>query len=233
MSSEEDRGAIDRFVAGAAVDANALAAAITANAVDRTVVVEALLKGLEDPEPLVRRRTALRIAGMPEIDNRLAARLAVTALSDDDDGCRHGAAAALRSHALPVPGERTQPATSFSGRRPLLLLRAAALRSAASGLELTARYREDAPDLATELVEAHGGDAQAELRGLPRSFAGTRPVLRARVAPPPEPLTPIGRAANPVSADGAVTIRIPLDGASLDKLVEWLMAGVDLVVPDD
>lgn len=233
MTSDEDRRAIDRFIAGAPVRSDALANAIAAKAVDRSIVVEALLEGLHDAEPVVRRRTALRIGRMPEADARLAARLTVLAGSDDDAACREASAAALRAHGLAVPGEAAQPARAprrFA--RPSLLLRAWAVRSAAGGLEVAARYVEDAPNLDAHLLEASRGEARLELQGLPADFAGTRPVLRARVAPAPRPLTPVGRAAIPVSADGRVTISIPLDDTSFDELADWLTGGVDLVVPD-
>ena len=233
MSTEDDRAAIERFVAGAPVEADALAAAITAKAVDRTVVVEALLKGLGDPDPVIRLRTAFRIARMPEVDLRVTATLTLTAASDADAGCRDAASAALRRHELPVPGERAEDAGTSARARPRLLLRAWAVRSAAGGVDLAARYREHAPNLDAQLLEAPGGHARVELRGLPPAFAGTRPLLRARVVPAPEPLTPVGRAAHPVSADGEVTIEIPLEGASLDELADWLTAGADLTVPDE
>ena len=46
MSAADDRRAVDRFVAGLDVEEDALATAIVGMAVDRTVIVEALLKAL-------------------------------------------------------------------------------------------------------------------------------------------------------------------------------------------
>lgn len=230
MSVEDDRRALDRFVAGLPVDPDALAIAITAKAVDRTIVVDALLKGLADPTAAVRRRTALRIGRMPEADPRLAARLGVLADADDDPGTREASAASLRAHGLPVPGEGEDAAASSGAHAPWVLLRASVARSATRRIEVAARYASDAPQLDGDLVEDPGG-ARADLRGLPPEFAGTRPALRAARAP--GPLTAIGTAEAPVSPDGSVTIRIPLEDTSFDDLVDWVASGVDLVVPAD
>jgi hypothetical protein len=235
MSEDEDRRAIDRLVAGLPVEPDALATAITGKAVDRTVVVEALLKGLDDPEAVVRRRTARRVGRMADVAPRLAARLTVLAGSDEDDRSREASAAALRAHGLPVPGEPERDGPKSASAFPVavgLLLRASVSRSVRHRFALAPLYTTDAPQLEVKVHEEHG-ELRLELSGLPPAFVATRPVLRARVAPAPEPLKPIGHAVGPVSAEGRVTIRVPLEGASLDDLTDWLTSGADLVVPGD
>lgn len=245
--TSEDRKAIDRFVAGLPVDADALATAIAGKALDRAVVIEALAKGLADEAAVVRRRTALRIGRMPELAPRLAARLTVLAGSDDDVRAREAGAAALRAHGLPAPGEsdpardRPEPTRGPVSRLAAqLLLRASVSRSgqrapdglALHGIELAARYRADAPQLDARLFEEADG-VRVDLSGLPGEFAGTCPELRAALTPAPDPLTPVGRCEQPVSADGRVTIRVRLSGASHDDLAGWLLRGIDLVVAED
>lgn len=233
-SDEDDRRALERYVAGVPVDPEALARAVTARAVDRTIVVEALLRGLDRDEPLLRRRMATRIAEMPHLDERVAARLRVLAGLDDDPGVREAAAEALRRHGVAAPGEVVVTSSAPAERTPLLAslrLRALVVRSAVAPVTLEARYREDAPDLSGRVVgDGHGG-AIVELHALPDDLVGTRPLLRARRAPLPEPLAEIMRASDPVSAAGDVTFAVAASVASFDELVGWLVAGSDLLVP--
>src|SRR3954463_13197420 len=97
-AKDDDDRAIDRFVAGAPVDADALAMAITAKATDRAVVVEALLKNLASDEAIVRVRAAERVARMPDVAPAVAARLRELAVNDAHPGAREACAAALRAH---------------------------------------------------------------------------------------------------------------------------------------
>jgi hypothetical protein len=235
MSTEDDRRALEAYVAGVPVDPAVLARAVTARAIDRTIVVEALLRGLHRDEPLLRRRMATRIARMPHLDERVAARLKVLAGLDDDLEVREAAAEALRRHRVPVPGDPV-PRERAPARRPFLValgLRALVVRSAVAPITVQARYSEDAPDLTGRVMDDGHGGAVVQLAGLPEAFTGTRPVLRARRDPLPHPLAEIARASNPVSPDGRLTVAVPASVATFDELTGWMAAGTDLVVPDE
>lgn len=233
MSADDDRRAIERFVAGLPVEADALTTAITAKAVDRTVVIEALLKGLASSESVVRRRAAQRVARMPDVAPRVAARLTLLAGTDDDERSREASAAALRAHGVPVPGEAPtgEVAPARASLAGVLRLKALVTRAPYAPITLVARYREDAPDLLGQLKD-EVGNVRLELSGLPQAFAGTRPALRTRREAGSGPLVPIAWAEMPVSTGGDVTLSIPLEGASVDDLVDWLANGLDLVIPD-
>src|SRR5690349_12283817 len=98
MSADDDRRALQRFVAGVDVEADALATAITAQALDHVIVDEALLHGLSSADAVVRRRTARRITRMVDVGDAVAERLAILAGTDPDEPTREGATAALRAH---------------------------------------------------------------------------------------------------------------------------------------
>jgi hypothetical protein len=239
MSAEDDRRVTDRFVAGLSVDADELAEAIAARAIDRAVVVEVVLKGLEDDHPAIRRRTATRIARMPDLDPSVAARLTVLAGTDPDSDVREAGTAALRAHGLQVPGEAA-PASAPAARSWLhrsfasaLLLTASVARSGDVPIEVEARYDEDAPEIEVVHWSATAGELRLELVGLPANLVGTEPVLRGRVVPAPAPLTPLGEATAPVSKDGRVTIRVPLDVVSMAEVTIRLSRESDLALPDD
>ena len=231
MSRDEERRALERFVAGLPVDADALATAITTKAVDRAIVVEALLNGLAHPEPAVRRRAARRIASMRDLDERVAARLAVLVETDEDERSREAIAAALRKHRLEVPGEA---AAKPPARAPLALLRLKPSRTRSSraqpGIALVAAPRKDAPEFLARVHDEGEGRLRFELTDLPEPFEGTRPVLRARTEPGAGELTPIARASTPVT-DGAVTIIARLERPPAD-VDTWLDHGVDVVGDD-
>lgn len=233
MSSDADRAALERFVAGLAVDPDVLARAITAHAVERTVVVEALLEGLTAPEPVVRLRFARRIARMPDLDRRVGARLTMVAGTDADDRVRAAATGTLRAHGLPVPGQPVADETGARTARPsrsidtALRLRASAIRGT-KGVEIEALFIEDAPALAGELHDLEG-QAQLVLRGLPAAFVGTRMTLRVAFLPG-SALSPIARADMSVSAEGESSIDVPLESGSVDDVVEWLLNDAELVV---
>lgn len=227
MSTEDDRRAIERFVAGAPVDAATLATAITARAVDREIVVEALLKGLASPEAVVRRRAAERAARLPDLAPRVAARLEVLAVHDEDGRTREASAIALRTHAGDDPAAR-EP----EPQRPrfVLGLKVATLRS--TGLQgIVPSPLTSAPDLRVTIRE-EDGDIWLDLTGLPAAFAGTRPILRVARDPGSGPRE-VAQAEAPVSPDGTGRIRIPRETASLDELLAWMSNRAQLVVPDE
>lgn len=229
MSSEEDRRALERFVAGLPVEADALAHGITARAVERSIVVEAVVNGLSDADPVARRRLAQRTARMPELDPRIASRLAVLAGVDDDEQVREASAEALRVHGLELPSE---PAAGTAGARLprdlVLRLRVSFVRSEAPPV-VRAEDPDEAPGLLGRLHLEATGAARLELTRLPPAFVGTTPTLRATGWAGP---IDVGRADGPVSADAAVTIRIPATAATIDDLVDRLVAGAELLLPE-
>jgi hypothetical protein len=223
--SEDHRRALQRFVAGLDVDADALAAAITARALEETVVDEALLQNLGSDEAVVQRRAARRIARMDAVGPRVAARLAVIAGTQPDETTRAAAAEALRAHGLPVPGE-TEPTATPGRRRTVLTALRLELRGVRAGkpeVAIGPLLTSHAPYLGGRLRSVAGA-ARVELAGLPAAFTGTYPAL---VVDGEE----IARAAAPVSADGAVVIDIELAAGSFEELERRLRV-FDLVVHD-
>ena len=242
MSQDERRAALERYVAGLQVDDDTLAHAVAESAVERAVVVEAILKGLNAPDPGVRRRIARRTRRMRQLDPAVGARLAVLVDQDADLRVRSACAEALHAHGLPVPGEPQRPeaeraprAARVPWRLPVLALRAYVVNS------------DDAPPLSFEplFASAQAGDGlegdlhddgpagvRVELRGLPSAYAGVQPVLRA-VREAGGPLVSLARAEAPVSDGGMATFRIPLSDGTPDDVRGWCLLGVDLVVPAD
>lgn len=211
-------------MAGLPVDEDALAKAVTAKALDRTIVIEALLQGLDSPEPVVRRRAAERVTRMPYAAPQVAARLNYLAIEDADAGVRNASAEALRAH-----GHGIEAAAEDRPRLRVLLLRLSVARSG-EGPTLRLRYPAEAPLFRASLDLTAPGEARLELSGLPADFTGTRPLLRA-ARQPGGPLEPLARAEQPVSDHGEMTLRIPLEGTSPAELEERLGNGVDLAVP--
>lgn len=205
--SEQDRHALQRFVAGLDVDADALATAITARALDATIVDEALLRTLADPETVVRRRAARRIARMDSLAPEVAAVLRQLAATDPDADTRASAEAALASHA-PPPAVAADP----SRPRALALLRLAAIRSRAED-ELYAFepvLHDEAP-YADALLRVEGGAVVLVLAGLPTPFTGTLPAVVAGGEV-------LARATFPVTAEGQVTIAFAPEAGTLAAL---------------
>jgi hypothetical protein len=235
MSTDDDR-AIDRFVAGAPVDADELATAITAKAVDRAIVVEALLKNLASDEPVVRRRAAERVARLPDLPDQIAARLTEMAVNDGHARAREACAAALVAHGRPVPGA-PRPAEPTSAAEPrrwslrVLITAARPARGADFEATIGPRYEEDAPRLRGRLYDSPAG-ARLELTGLPQEFAGTRPEIRAQRARG-QAFETIARADAPVTPGGTVTMTVvAIEDATVEDVADWLSVG-QLVVPLD
>lgn len=103
MSSADDRQ-LARFVAGLPADDRALANAIAARALDRAIVVDVLLDTLAGPIAATRLTAARRVARMSGVAPRVAARLRIMALADDDDRVRAACRAALAAHGLALLG---------------------------------------------------------------------------------------------------------------------------------
>jgi hypothetical protein len=236
VSSDEDRQALERFVAGLPVDPDVLARAVTARAAERTVVIDALLRALAAPEPVARHRVARRAARMAELDPRLAHALTGVAAADPDARVRAACVEALREHGLPVPGE--SPSQPVLARRPWRVRLELNLQGTARGksdparvLKIVVTYKEDAPGFAATLREDGPDGLRVELAGLPPAFAGTRPMLRGATETG-LPLTPIAAAAEPVSTEGDVTITIPASVGTFDQVARLLRNQADLVVLD-
>lgn len=198
-STDRDR-AVDRFVAGLDVDDEELATAVAARAVDATIVIEALLLGLQDDSPVVRIRSAKRVGRLIELPSRLEARLRQLAVSDADRRVRDGADAALHAHGKSLDGSRDPaqvatrrgsrvPAEVAAGRVsasrlgfPLLWFKPRITRGrpAVRGpqerrviLTFFARDRAEIPAMRVQLI-AEGGALHLELIRVPEAYVGCR-----------------------------------------------------------
>lgn len=232
MTDDDDRRALERAVAGVPVSADDLADALTQRAFDRTVVVEALLLGLDDPDPATRWEIARRTARLVDLDPLVGARLAVMTDQDVDERVREAAADGLRAHGLTVPGEDSGPQAAPARGRTLgavLRLRLAGDR-AEGGLELVSELAES-EGLSGVLSADGAGGAVLALDGLPDALIGR--VLLLRVASEANgPRFPIATAAQPVTEDGGVVFRVPADVVPFYELIERMADGVDLAVPE-
>ena len=239
MSAAADRRALDRFVAGLDVDEDALATAIVGKAVDRTVVVEALLKALASPQPALAVLGAQRIARMPDVAKPVAAQLTLIAAGEDegDERVRTACAAALRAHGLPVPGDDGKRGNPLDPKPvPVfarLMLRALMMRSEQPIVSLEPVYSEDAPHVRGELSEDEDDVLHVKLTGLPPEFHGRRLELSVRRDVDARELTTIATAQARVSPDGAVAIRIEPELGSVADIRRWLAAGIELVASED
>lgn len=242
MNRDDDDRSIDRFVAGLPVDEDALADAITARGIERTIVVEALVGALESTEATARLRAAERVARMEDVAEPVARALTRIAGGDVDLDVRAAAAAALRTHGEPVPGE---PMPSHATRRPTeaaVARRASRLsvafqhmamrsgESAAPLLLLLPIDRAKAPARGSARLD-DAGSWSVTLSGLAGEFAGTRPLLWV----PGEDGLPfhLGTAADPVTSGGSVTIVIGPEAGSASDVQRLLSGRVELHAPDD
>lgn len=232
MSGIDPSRAIDRFVVGLPTDPDELAQAIAERAIDRTTVVESLLRSLADPEGAVRLRAAFRVARMDEISPLVAARVRVIAGTDQDPRARSAAVAALRAHALPAPDDHEAPPARGPRRRPTLWLRAVVVRSTGRGaVSLVARDRLSDPEVRGRCSEDERGLLRLELTGLPEAFCGTLPTVRVRIGDAAE-TTAITAAAEAVTAEGSVTIHFAPDLGSVEEVIGWLGTEIELVAGD-
>lgn len=230
MSAGDERRAIDRLVAGLPVDADELATAITSSAMQRTVVVNAVLRGLESDEPTVRLRAATRVGRMPDLAPRLAGPLRMVALEDADPRVREAAAEALRTHDSSAAAE--PPVAARAPAIAVVALRLLTSRAPESDLVLHAEYRADAPHLLVRVDMEGPWNARLSVRGLPEAFFGMHPELHVLREPDARELTPVGRAETPVTRAGETSMRLTAAG-SLEELERWFRDGAELVVPSD
>jgi transposase InsO family protein len=219
MTPDEDRRALQRFVAGLEVEADALATAIAAEAMDRAIVDEALLRGLSSDDAVVRRRTARRIARMTDVGDAVAGRLAIIAETDADERTRETAAAALQAqNRLPDAGLRGE-----RRRRRVL----AALRFVPATVRSTGpvRYQPLEPPAGSRIVDARlllvDDAVHLRLRELPAEFAGTFPVAAA-IDDDTGAERELGRASTAVSPAGDVTIALAPELGSLESVAARL-----------
>ncbi len=229
--NDEARRALEREVAGLPVEADALADALMQRAFDRTVVVEALLLGLNDPDPATRRAIARRAARLEGLDPRVQARLTVLTDQDDDRHVREAAAATLRAHDAPVPGEDVSRASREPrGRLAHLRLKVGTARSSA-GVAIIAE-QDSTPGFEGVISADGAGGAVVVLRGVPSVFAGHRPALRA-AEEPNGARSVVAVTQSPVSASGHALIPVPAELVPYKELLVRLDYGVDLELLDD
>lgn len=237
-SADRDR-ALHRFVAGLPVDEDALADAVAARAVKATIVVNAMLLGLEDDAPVVRMRAARRVAELVELPPRLAARLRQLGATDADLRVREAAEAALRAHEperepKPEP-TRTIARLGFASLWFVPLARRGSVRGTIRGtpatpqvvLEFRARDRADGPSVHGVLI-AQDTQLRLELKRLPEPFHGRRVA----VFVPDEQSeqgTQIGVASNPVDETGFVSIDLVAENQTAEDIAELLTGEFEIV----
>jgi HEAT repeat protein len=230
VSAEENRRAIDRLIAGLEVDTDDLATAIASRAMERSAVVDAVVRALDSGEPTVRLRAVERIGRMPDLAPRLEAALRRVALDDEDARVRAAGALALRRHAAEHPGGSGGAADAPRRVLAAIALHLLTTRSGTTAVVLRAKYSEDAPNLVAELVAEGEDPVRLSVRGLPEPLIGTRPELHVLTNRDARELTAVGAASMPVSTTGEVTIEI-VGGVSLDELERWFGDTAELVVP--
>ena len=223
MSSGDDERTIERFIAGVRVDEADLAAAAARRAIDRTIVVEALVRALEHPEAAVRLLTAQRLARMRNIGDELVGRLTYAAGSDPDLRVRAAADAALRVHRVAPDGSERRELR----RARSLVFQPAFLRGTRSVVRLHAADRADAPDAWARIV-AEDDLVRVVLTGLPADFASLRPTIR--IAGDDGEDVDVATATQPVAGDGSVTIDVAPAARTRDELAEVLATGFELVI---
>ena len=223
MSSGDDERTIERFIAGVRVDEADLAAAAARRAIDRTIVVEALVRALEHPEAAVRLLTAQRLARMTNVGDELVGRLTHAAGSDPDLRVRAAADAALRVHRVAPVG----PERRVSRRVRSLAFQPAFLRGTRAVVRLHAADRSDAPDAWARIV-AEDDLVRVVLTGLPPDFASLRPTIL--IAGDDGQDIDVATAAQPVADDGSVTIDVAPAPRTRDELAEVLATGFELVI---
>ena len=229
MTSEEHERTIERFIAGVRVDEADLAAAAAGRAIDRTIVVEALVRALEHPEAAIRLLTAQRLARMANVGDELVGRLTLAAGSDPDLRVRAAAGAALRVHAVTDEPEPRR-ARRAGAILVALAFEPAFLRGTRAVVRLYASDAAEAPDAWARIV-AEEDLLRVELTGLPAGFASLLPTIR--IAGSGGEHIDVATAAQPVADDGSVTIDVVPAAGTLHELADILQTGFDLVVAEN
>lgn len=235
MSSAADNPAFQRYVAGLDDgDADGLLGALAEAAIDRTIVADALLRGLEDPDAVARLRTARRVAAMDQASPLVNASLAALAEDDIDLRVRAAAAEALQIHgeaASPPPRRRRKAAERALDAAGELLaslwLAPAQLAPRSRALRFPLVSQDPQAPRARGRVFVDDQDRlKIELKQLPGSFVGSRPTVCVRMA---GGLEAIATADVAVDRAGAVTISVPPEAGPNEEVVAWLAEGVELV----
>lgn len=218
MSSQDDRHALQRFVAGLDVEPDVLATAVAAEAIDQVVVEEALLRALTADEASARVRAARRLARIPEVSQRVLAQLRLIATADEDPRAREQAAAALTAHEAP------HAAAPDARRRTGLAILRLELLGVRGGQAYTYAPRVRA-DLETgAILSIADGVPRLELSGLPERCRGRWPMLLVEG-------DELGVAEAAVSPDGEAAIVFPAWTGSLHELSE-LIEDAELAIAD-
>jgi hypothetical protein len=229
MSDDADDRILQRFVAGLPVDGDALARAVAMRATERSIVVDALLRSLQDDEPAVRLRIAERAAELTDLAPEVAAALIRQAAVDEDERVRAACADALHAHGLAAPGDPGEAEAAAVARRglrfPALRLFALTARSGDGGgarTTLTSRHG-DPVRLDGRITDDGAGGAVVTVAGLPETFEGTRPFLLGDLGP--GPLSPIAEAEEVVGTDRTARFAIAAVDGSAREVARWLSIG--------
>ena len=219
--------AVQRFIADLPVDDEELTSAIAERAQASTLIGEAIVGALQNPEAAVRRRAAQRVARMHEVGPSITARLVVMAGSDEDLGARAAAVAALGDHSLAVPSARTEPSIARPRVRSTetsLTFRTQVMRDQGNRpILLLPRDRAQAPMARVLVLFDDDGVTRIQASGLPYAFVGERLEVRALGAN----RSTIAVSDDAVTDDGAVTILGAIDPDTLrGREIELLVAGV-------
>lgn len=246
MSTDDDKRAVERFVAGLHVPPDDIAEAIAARAIDRTLANESLLLGLADDEAIVRIRSARRIARMDGVAPGIEAQLRLMAATDVDLRTRRACGEALRAHGRAESGQGVAPATASS---PEAAGRAVARGRAVAGLSLwlrarvprvgevprsddsaevsfVARDRSVAPGVGCRIVVVRDA-AVLHMTNLPIAFAGAQLTATVHHPASAEPVA-IVTAALAVTEDGSATIDLSAATGTIAGADDWKTVAIEL-----
>jgi hypothetical protein len=215
----ENRDALQRFVSGVEVSADALAAAITDQALDLLVLDQSLRDGLVSGEAIVRLRTARRVGRLPEVGPAVLARMAYLAESDPDPRVCAAAGDGLERHAPPAPRRRRRWPLLAALRLELL-----GARGAGADVAFGPLVHSEAPEMGATLTIADGV-RRLQFSALPERFVGTRPALLADGVE-------LGRAESVVGDERTAAIALR-PSAETPETVADRLAGAELVIYDD
>lgn len=230
MTSDGRDRELKRFVAGLEIDEAAFAEEVARLAVQRTAVLEALLRSLDSAEATARMRAAQRVARMPDVPREVVERLTRIAAADVDERVRVAGADALGAHGLTLTGDEQPAPGSHRGLLPLLRLVAFRTRLPDPSPVVQFRPEERGRGVATLLlVERVGALTSLTLSGLPAELVGQRLAIEVRGPDPDtEPLLRF-ESGEAVTSDGALALSIEADDRALAVVGGWDAAIIDLV----